>query len=601
MFGEKSGGTSRLRAVASGLMAFAVVAIGVITLPAVASAAPPANDEFASAQVIGPALPISVNGTNVGATAESGEPAHDNGQAANSVWYRWTSPTSGQEIINICNADRRMRWAFYTGSSVSALTLTLSSVQGHPCEYAAVNVTAGTTYSIAVDSYSQPGSFTLQLREHGTPPANDNFADAQPLNSSLPLTVGGSNEDATAESGEPSHGPDPAEQTVWYSWTSPITGLVKLDLCESDNSKNFAVYTGTVISSLTRVTDDGGGCSRTFPVTTGVDYKIALDFGVTFIGGGLRLTLRTADPPSNDSFGTPIALPDGLDSTTAATNVDATAQTGEPDNNGAPAGKSVWFTWTAPDDVFSEAWVDVCSSDFVARIAVFTGSSVGGLTPVPSESGSYYCHFFFVTDPGQTYRIAVDGRSAGSIPDEGTIDLRLFGDFWPFNDDVDNAQPIPSTLPASVDGFTVGATDEPDEPSHGGVDPLYSVWYEWTAPSSGPITIDTCDSDFDSLLSVYSAGSGGLESLGESDDSEACSRLNEFGSSVPLNTQAGTSYLIAVDGWDQGSFELAIKPVVQQASPAPVTPVTPHPPKRKCRKAKKHGHKRCKKKSRGRR
>ena len=55
-----------------------------------ANAAPPANDHFTNA--ISLTGIISVSATNVGATAELGEPAHADVPAARSIWWKW-SPT----------------------------------------------------------------------------------------------------------------------------------------------------------------------------------------------------------------------------------------------------------------------------------------------------------------------------------------------------------------------------------------------------------------------------------------------------------------------------------------------------------------------------
>jgi hypothetical protein len=54
-------------------------------------------------------------------------------------------------------------------------------------------------------------------------------------------------------------------------------------------------------------------------------------------------------PPPNDSFTNATEL-DGYFVETYGTNVDATAEPGEPDHNGSFATRSVWWKWTAPDD-----------------------------------------------------------------------------------------------------------------------------------------------------------------------------------------------------------------------------------------------------------
>jgi hypothetical protein len=53
-------------------------------------------------------------------------------------------------------------------------------------------------------------------------------------------------------------------------------------------------------------------------------------------------------------------------------------------------------------------------------------------------------------------------------------------------------------LPGAVDLSTGGATREPGEPVHGYPDPppgRGTVWSRWTAPSSGPVAVQTCGTD----------------------------------------------------------------------------------------------------------
>ena len=52
-------------------------------------------------------------------------------------------------------------------------------------------------------------------------------------------------------------------------------------------------------------------------------------------------------------------------------------------------------------------------------------------------------------------------------------------------------------------GTNLGASVEAGEPEHGGSPGGHSVWWTWTAPSTGNVTIDTLGSNFDTLLAVY--------------------------------------------------------------------------------------------------
>src|SRR5205823_6541336 len=72
----------------------------------------------------------------------------------------------------------------------------------------------------------------------------------------------------------------------------------------------------------------------------------------------------------------------------------------------------------------------------------------------------------------------------------------------PPNDDFAAAQAL-SGPTGTVSGSTVGATKEPGEPNHAGDAGGASVWYSWAAPATGQFSFETCGSDFDTVLAVY--------------------------------------------------------------------------------------------------
>jgi Ca2+-binding RTX toxin-like protein len=98
---------------------------------------------------------------------------------------------------------------------------------------------------------------------------------------------------------------------------------------------------------------------------------------------------------------------------------------------------------------------------------------------------------------------------------------------------------------ASTTGTNVGATGEPGEPNHAGVSvPIESVWWTWTAPDSGQVTIDTIGSNYDTTLGVYTGSAvNSLSTIASNDD-----RISLI-SQVDFTATAGTTYQIAVDGF----------------------------------------------------
>src|SRR5688572_9742272 len=107
----------------------------------------------------------------------------------------------------------------------------------------------------------------------------------------------------------------------------------------------------------------------------------------------------------------------------------------------------------------------------------------------------------------------------------------------PANDDFSAAQEL-TGLPVGASGTTTGATAEPGEPAPtGGTTPDASVWYRWTGPVTGNVTIDTCQGDFDTILAVYTGTSlDALTEIAASDDD--C----ELQSRVTFRAFAGQEY-----------------------------------------------------------
>ena len=104
------------------------------------------------------------------------------------------------------------------------------------------------------------------------------------------------------------------------------------------------------------------------------------------------------------------------------------------------------------------------------------------------------------------------------------------------------------TLPGAAGDITannLNATREDGEPSHAGQRGGRSVWYAWTAPDTGILTVSTRGSSFDTLLAIYAGGSvSNLTSVVSDDDGGG------FGSSrVQFRVVGGTTFALAVDGF----------------------------------------------------
>jgi hypothetical protein len=206
--------------------------------------------------------------------------------------------------------------------------------------------------------------------------------------------------------------------------------------------------------------------------------------------------------------------------------------------------------WVAPAG--GSVTVNTTGSAFDTLLAVYTGTSVGALNTIASNddaSGTTQSSVTFNAVSGTTYRVAVDGYGGAT----GAVKLA-----WapgaasgPPNDNFASA----AALSGTASGTTVGATKEAGEPNHAGNAGGKSIWWSWTAPVAGATTLTTSGSNYDTLLAVY-AGSAlsGLTVVGSNDDANGTTQ-----SQVTFTAVAGTTYRIAVDGYNGASGSVAIR------------------------------------------
>ena len=110
---------------------------------------------------------------------------------------------------------------------------------------------------------------------------NDNLGSAVAL-SGQQGTVYGDNIDGAKETGEPSHAGIAASRSLWWDWTSPLSGMATLTTAGSDFDTVLAVYTGNTMTTLAPIaanndTAPGTTSAVNFNATAGTTYHIAVD------------------------------------------------------------------------------------------------------------------------------------------------------------------------------------------------------------------------------------------------------------------------------------------------------------------------------------
>jgi hypothetical protein len=281
----------------------------------------PPNDDFAQ-RISLTGLPVTATGSSRHATPETrNDTAHASVPAGQSVWWEWTSPTNGFIAVSTAGSSFNTLLGIFTGDAIDTLTEVQSNdnVSDQPGAFTSqvtFQATAGTRYAIVVDGYySQSGAIQLGIFP-GDPPLNDNFANRAPLVGYFArVTAANINATAEASAGEPalqfvdSLGQPlepPAGATVWWTWTAPTNGRVRLSTADVTFDTRLAVFTGVELNALTRVAANNNRGENpndrsslvTFEATAGTTYQIALDGGLyNGNAGRFTLTLALERPP----------------------------------------------------------------------------------------------------------------------------------------------------------------------------------------------------------------------------------------------------------------------------------------------------------------
>jgi hypothetical protein len=273
---------------------------------------------------------------------------------------------------------------------------------------------------------------------------------------------------------------------------------------------------------------------------------------------------------------------------------------------GSVIGQDVWYTYTAPID--GELLVTTCEdlgafADFDTFIAVYDAD--GAMCP-PEESSLIACND---DDPSSncgtsaggfksTLRIDVtEGEEllirVGGFGFESAGDGELLVRTTPPNDDCED----PTAISSNTTSFsTLGATTDGQSHTSCQFDgqTYNDVWYTYTAPRSGEITVTTCEdlggsANFDTDLVLYAADNAScppsdavLLACNDDDLMNPCgSSDGGFKSTLTAFVAEGEELLIRVGGFDEGNtgsgeLHIDIAPVNDDCEDAVAieTPVT---------------------------
>ena len=181
---------------------------------------------------------------------------------------------------------------------------------------------------------------------------------------------------------------------------------------------------------------------------------------------------------------------------------------------------------------------------------VATVNEVSGANSAGGEGPSFYQQVTFDLTgwAGQTIDLEFQASSSSATVfnvDDVSVWVETTADTTR-NDYFTNRTVLTGTS-LTVQGNNTFATTEPGEPNILGHPPFNSLWWSWTAPSNGTLSLNTYATSFANLLAVYTGASlNNLTQVG------AAVSANENGNlaQVTVLVNAGTQYQIAVDGLD---------------------------------------------------
>ncbi len=193
----------------------------------------------------------------------------------------------------------------------------------------------------------------------------------------------------------------------------------------------------------------------------------------------------------------------------------------------------VRVTWNSSAGATSyEVWRNISNN---SGSAVQLNSAIAGTTYDDTAAAANTTYYYWAKAKNAA------GTSGFSLPDTG---FRAAPPA-PNNDDFNSPRLI-TTTPANMSQDTTGATTAGDDPSFTCVSGqrYNTVWYRYTAPSTGTLIINTFDSSYDTVLAIWTGSRGNLTSITCNDDAN-----NTLQSQVQVAVTSGTTYHIEIAGY----------------------------------------------------
>jgi len=395
-------------------------------------------------------------------------------------------------------------------------------------------------------------------------PANDNCANATSVGNVTDLSFN----TTLATFDGPGH--CTTSSNIWYVYTATQSGGLTISLCNSSYDTTLAVYDGSdcppKLEDMLRCNDDfcGRQSEVELAVIAGNQYLIEIGGFGSNAGQGLMTIsheMFSNGTPSNDD------RDDAgyIDETTERTFNTTFATFDGPGL--CMEGPNIWYIFAA--DFTGNVTISLCGSSYDTKLALYDSSGW-----YPDSDDLMECNDDFCGSNAQITFMAVAGNhyliEVGGFEDEtgqGVLNISTgWGPGEPTNDDCYNATAVGNVTNLPFD--TTHATS--DGPGY--YNTSDNIWYRYTAPYTCDVTVDLCNSSFDTAIVVYDGWDctpAFTDIIARDDDS--CG-LYGLRSKVTFSAIAGHHYLIEIGGSSGSDWGPGVMTIRCEGFPPPPPP-----------------------------
>jgi hypothetical protein len=264
-----------------------------------------------------------------------------------------------------------------------------------------------------------------------------------------------------------------ARNSVWYRWTAPGNGGLRVVLPEWNPGDPVTLTTGTNSSRLTIVPPVRANPSGTYEwaVEAGRTYNLGLTRS-SAPGTQFELAWRFLDGPANDAFAQHIRL-EGESGELGIQLLGSTLETGEPSRILPPSTfGSVWWEWTPPE----RGVLELGSS-----LTPYRGATLAGLQAIPVLGNDGGVRTFRL-DPGQPVYLAAHRVVGGALTQRAAWRWQAS----PTNDLFSTPTVVTGTV-VRIEGSLRAASFEMSVP----ITQANDAWFAWRAERTGWIRLES--------------------------------------------------------------------------------------------------------------